>query len=203
MNNIYYVFKPATWKSENIYAKIKNVPPKLKPHWWAGSPMLSQLPPVSFVVKPEWDFPDNFLTETIFDLYSSKLIKILDNAKIGFEAFPASLVDEVGNDLRVEYRIFHLLEKYSCLDRKLSEINLEMLEIKKIVLDKEFLSSKKLLFRVEELSHIVLVHQDLKDALERQGITGCEYTLLSEYRSMPIRGGRYRTNLAGDVRSHR
>ncbi|MCQ3938095.1 MAG: hypothetical protein DPW18_13755 [Chloroflexi bacterium] len=184
---MYYVLKPilATWKSESIHAKIKDAPPRCKPHWWDAAPLAIPLPLLTFKVNSEWRLPDNLFTGTIFDLYSIKFIEVLRNAGVHFETFPAIVTDQFGNDTKVKYRIFHLLEKYPCLDQSRSEIDNEALEIRKLVLDKKFMALRKLMFRLEELSQFVLVHQDLKDVLEKTGITGCSYTPLDKYRAGP------------------
>lgn len=127
---------------------------------------------------------DNLFTGTILELYSDRLVKMLEEAGIRFEIFPARVVEaSTGKKVKVNYRIFHLLEKYPALDKKLSDIDDETGDIRKLVISKKYLRLKKPLFRIEGAEDIVLIHRELKDLLESQNITGCEYTLVDEYRS--------------------
>ncbi|MBI4760290.1 MAG: hypothetical protein ACOYYF_07885 [Chloroflexota bacterium] len=184
-HNMYYVFSPVlrTRNNEIVQAKLVGSSPRIVPHWWEATPLTATLPLLTFTVKREWSLPDNLFTGTIFDLYSIGLIEVLVHAGIDFETFPAVVTDKSGEDLNVRYEIFHLLEKRPCLDSEKSKTDDDALEIRKLVLSEEFMSLRKPMVRVEEVSEIVLVHKDLKNLIEKKGITGCNFTPVSKYQS--------------------
>ena len=183
---MYFVFKSAlqVWQNDIIQAKIEGHPPKSQPHWWDCVPLTSPLPLITFTIKQNMPLIDNLFTGTIFELYSVNLVEILSEAGIHFETFPVKVVDDsTKGALGIQYRIFHLLEKYPGLDYDLSDIDDSATEIRKLVLRSECLKLKKLFFRVEGIEEIVLIHQELKGLLESRSITGCNYIPVNEYRS--------------------
>jgi hypothetical protein len=166
------------WKKEVIHAKIiSKIPPTL-PHWWKALPQTKSLPLIEFEVKDEWNLPDNLFTGTIFDLYSNKLINIINNSKVQFEIFSTKIKNHRKEN---DYKIFHLLEKYSCINRELSDIDYHTLKIRKLVLKESFLRRDKKMFRIRTLEHIVLISDDLKNKLQENKITGCEYIPLENF----------------------
>lgn len=182
---MYYVFSSTLHALNNliIQAKLETSLPQITPHWWEAMALNTPLPLMTFTVKQESSLPDNLFTGTVFDLYSKRLTKVLRNLGINFETFPVVIVGPSGEELKVNYNIFHLLEKHPCLDLERSEIDDEALEVRKLMLNEKILLSEKLMFRIEELSQIVLVHHKLKNELDAKKITGCSYIPINEYQS--------------------
>src|SRR6266566_168609 len=97
---MYFIFEPLwrSWRNQVMQAKLRTALPPLdefdpSAHWWQARPLQHQLPPLTFAVNKRAPLLDNYLTNCIFDLYSAKLIRVLDNLGIQFETFPATLID--------------------------------------------------------------------------------------------------------------
>jgi hypothetical protein len=193
---MYYVFQVTLqdWRNQIIRAELRDygidvgraknhqhVPvPEPEPHWWKATPLVAPLPHLTFTANPNAPIPDNFFTGTIFDLYSVKLITLLEEFHVRFEVFPATIVVRKTNALLpVEYNVFHLLEIEPALDVHQSVFQAH--NIKKLVITSQCLAAAKPLFRVQEAIDLVLIHQRLKDVLTACGITGCTYTPVDEY----------------------
>jgi hypothetical protein len=181
---MYFVFNAIleSWQGALVQAKIVGKPPQTTPHWWDCVPLNEPLPLLSFTTRQNAPMFDNYFTGTIFDIYSDKLISILRQSRVTFELFPVSMLDNLTDSpLETKYNIFHILESFSGLDRKLSDIDDDNVEIRRIVLTEECLRLRKPFFRLNELS-LLLIHEELKATLEANQITGCSYTPLEEYQ---------------------
>jgi hypothetical protein len=200
--NMYFVFEDViqSWRGSAVRARIEGEPPMTQPHWWHCIPLFSPLPLITFTVRQGAPLWDNMFTGTIFELYSVKLISVLSATGVRFETFPARVVYHSSRkDVETEYKIFHLLESYPCIDYNLSEIEDDLIDgdqmiIKKLVLRNEFLQQKKQFFRLDEMRGIVLIHQELKDLIELNNIQGCRFTPLDEYRRGTRIFNKSRTN---------
>jgi hypothetical protein len=134
----------------------------------------------------------------VFDLYSARLIGLLGDAGVRFETFPAGMVDErTGQVVPVKYEVFHLLERYPVIDELVEEWNARhgykseadagggstATTQSSIQASFSFYEpgpddapgAKRLMFRLDDSPQHVVVHKDLKTALEEAGITGCRY----------------------------
>ena len=72
----------------------------------------------------------------------------------------------------------------NCIDTEQSELiydEEEIDEIDKLVLDESRIPPDKKLFRVEKYLPMVLVRDDLKRAIEAQGLTGCVFMPPEEF----------------------
>lgn len=195
--NMYYVLNQAviTWRNTYLQAELVNynmyvgrgkkrhyIPvPDTSPHWWEGIPLVEPLPLLKYKINNHAPLLDTYSTGTIFDLYSQRLIAILKQENIYFEVFPAVLI-ESKSDKNIEdiYSMFHLLDVMPAIDMKESDISPG--NIKKIVLTRECIESKRLLFRAKERRNIVLIHEELKGRLDSVGITGFSYTPIGDYQ---------------------
>lgn len=162
--------------------------PDYQPHWWDAQPLTNPIPVLTFAVAKKRSMPDNLSTaSSIFDLYSVKLIRVLEEVGINFETFPAILIDQkTKEELSIQYRIFHLLEIYPAIDKLLSNMDEQQGNINKIVLTKETFELEKLFFRVKESPNIVLIHQRLKNRFDEEKITGCLYTPVEEFQILNL-----------------
>jgi len=133
-------------------------------------------------------------------LYSTKLIDLIQAAGVVFETSPAVLLDKkTQQPLARSYGVFHLLEKYPAIDAAKSDMGVKSnpqedtnaasvadwkahKTIRKLVLTEAALQAQRQLFCIEGREVIVLIHQDLKAALENAGISGCLYTPVADYR---------------------
>jgi hypothetical protein len=186
---LFYVFQPdvLTRRGGLLYALIQGkVPqyPDYKPHWWDAEPLSIPISPITFAVHKKSLMPDNLNTaNSVFDLYSPQLINLLSDLQIKFETFPATLIDAQTQEvLPFSYKIFHLLEIYSALDESQSIRDKNIGTIEKLVLNEEIANSRKLMFRVKESRNLVLVHEELKERLINNKITGCLYTPVERFQ---------------------
>jgi len=163
-----------------MQAKIATKPPIPSPHWWKGMPIFN-LPVMNFVLGSGLPSFDNLFTGTIFDIYSLRLIKILQSYDIKFETFDVNVIYSAQQTkVENEYKIFHLLENHPGLD--LNESDVDAREIRKLVLTKECQQLRRPLFRLSERISLVLIHSDLKNALEENNISGCQYIPIEDFQ---------------------
>src|SRR5262245_32652587 len=167
-----------------------------EPHWWLAEPWIPPPQTLVFAINSKAPLLDNYDTGTLFDLYSMRLIRLLRDAAIRFETFPATLLDRKTKQvLSAQSEIFHMLEKQDVMDEKKSQISDEFqldhlsatdpkgedaeldqvywdaLHIRRLELTSSAARSKRLMFRVRNHEHLVLVHSDLKAMLDQAGIT--------------------------------
>ena len=163
-----------------IQAKITTKPPITNPHWWEGKP-ISTMPVMKFVLGSGLPSFDNLFTGTIFDIYSSRSIKMLQDYDINFETFDVNVISGTQQTkVENEYKIFHLLENHPGLDLNVSDIDAR--EIRKLVLTKECQQLRRPLFRLSERISLVLIHSDLKNVLEENNISGCQYISINDFQ---------------------
>lgn len=182
---MYFVLQPdiRSWRNRVVQAELVGERPLVRPHWWEGLPLIAPLPPTVWAVRPKAPTPDNFFTGCEFDLYSERLVEIIQQAGIAFEAFPASLVDhKTGAALPLAYRVFHMLELHPALDARRSIVSERGFE--RLVLTEAAQRSGAPLFRVEDFEHLILIRDDFKARWDAAGITGCRYTPIDQYRDM-------------------
>ncbi|NJN55283.1 MAG: hypothetical protein HC804_11305 [Anaerolineae bacterium] len=203
---MYFVFQSTflSWRNHMLWAEIQGGRPhfpEYKPDWWAAQPLESPLPHFTFMMNEKAPKPDNYNTGTEFDLYSPRLIRIFREAGIPYEPFPAYIVDRKSKKpLDVEYEIFHLLEMATGIDVDKSDFDTESpYDIRHLVMSDERFYQGKLLFRDQKFIQLVLMHEHLKQQLERVGITGCAYTPVEEYVVGKLAWEKYAQRLAADI----
>ena len=179
---MYFVFREVvkSWHNQIIRAIAQAEFPDTQPHWWAVKPINPKLSTNVFAINSKAPIVDVYFTGSIFHPYSKKVLNLLRSVGIQFETFPAIMIDrKTQQPLPLEYEVFHLLEMYPAFDMTLTEEGTGY--IRNLTLTEECLNSKKLMFRVEEAADLVLMHQDLKDLLDANNITGCLYTPVDQF----------------------
>ncbi len=163
------------WRNRILQAEIQGEVPDTAPHWWDGVPLTIPPPHLTFAVSAKGPMLDNYFTGTEFDLYSERLIRLLQEAGVQGETFPATLVDRKTKEpLPVRYEVFHLLEVYPALDVWFATTGLPLLE--RIQFNADKLSQhERPFFRAQESNNFVLIHETLKQQFDAAGITGCLY----------------------------
>ncbi len=179
---MYFVFKSEieSWRNQTIRAIAQGEFPEFQPDWWDAQPITPKLPTTIFSINSKAPIFDVYFTGGINEPYSKKLLNILSSAGIQFETFPAIMIDrKTLQPLPLEYEVFHLLEMYPAFDMTITERGIGY--IRNLTLTEECLNSKKLMFRAKESANLVLMHQDLKDILDANNITGCLYTPIDQF----------------------
>jgi hypothetical protein len=170
------------WKDDLVQAHLESsMPQHIRMDWWYGQPLEHS---DEFVFSIDEGAPelDNYLTDDIVDLYSEKLISILEASGSSFDVFPASIFSKRERKiLNKPYKVFRLREISDCLDMSKSEFELFLIGehhkeiLRKPVFTQEFLQSGKLLTRIRGFEKYVVIHADLKKIIETNGITGCDF----------------------------
>jgi hypothetical protein len=157
----------ALWKNHTYYASPVNTIPEYQPHWWQCEPITPTLPTLTFAINSKMPLPDICkVAGTPIDLYSVRLINVLKAANVTFEAFPAILVDQdTGEPIHTEFKLFHLLDTYP------------LSKIRSRDSDGKFISlpATKLMFRPKKYFNLLIIHRDLKEEFDREGILGFSY----------------------------
>lgn len=157
------------YRNTHLYADIASEVPDPKPDWWAAKPIHDAFPVLTFTYRADMALPDNVKNGTIFDLYSSRLIALIQAAGVRFETFPALIVDKKTKQVLSDtYQIFHLLERHPGLDRKKTLVN-------RPVMSQQRMAAPLPLFRDQEYQYHVLIHRDLRATFAAHQITGCRF----------------------------
>ncbi len=182
---MYYLFEPkrVDWQDTMLCGKCFEQPSlEYLKIWDSISPLTGQNLQFGFSLPADVPVFDNIRTWHRYNLYSPKLMAILRNTTINFEAFPARVI--VGKqEIDAKYEVFRLLEENECLAHEKTSFNtweLGKQQIKLItqpVYTQTFLSSGILLSRIAGFKNDVVIHEDLKKVFEDQGITGCDFSL--------------------------
>jgi hypothetical protein len=150
-------------------------------HWWSCNPISVPILFTDFYVNTKAPLLDNYFTSHSLNLYSQQLVSLIEETGIKFEIFPARLVDKkTKNVASDQYQLFHLLYERNGLDLALCKI--EGTKIQQLTINKTVEEEQIPIFRLTELGHLVLISQKFKETLERQKISGCRYTPISEYQ---------------------
>jgi hypothetical protein len=161
--SVYYLFEDGMSSHGKHHVSAKLLTPIRyddyePPHWWDGERLTKRLPHLQYGVTPIRPLPDAYNTGW-YELYSRRLIKILRDAGVRFELFPATLVDEHSREtLGDEYAVFHLLQKLPVFGR-----------------EQERLANPTPMFRVAEARHKICIHHHIAVMLDRMDIIGCFY----------------------------
>src|SRR5688572_3410536 len=91
------------WRNQILQAKpvgaTAHYQMRQKPHWWDAEPWVPPPPPLTFAINFKAQLLDNYFTGTLFDLYSGRLIKLLRDAEVQFELFPATIIDQKSHEV--------------------------------------------------------------------------------------------------------
>ena len=114
-------------------------------------------------------------------LFSPKLRKLFEDLGVtNIEYFDCKVKDVKKNKVHENYKIANIVGLVECIDMKKSEMKLadpedpdsKILSARNIVLKKKIPSNLKI-FRTKYLTRLILIHDDVKNAIEERGITGC------------------------------
>lgn len=187
---MYFVLRPKlqSWRNKNLIASSEPLLAACKPHWWLAQPLVQKPNAFKFYIDGKAPIFDNYNCGSGIDMYSHRLVDVIDAFDIKYEAFPSTVSDKkTGKVLDLDYFAFHLLEILPAIDRSKSELvydeeNPESIAaVKKMVLSEECIEQQRLLFRPAEFFAFVLIHEKLKSEFEAHSITGCQYTPLNEF----------------------
>src|SRR5262245_17098522 len=216
----YYVFSRQMhiWRNRTQIAKPSDrtlrYAGRIEDHWWDAVRVVPRpATALMFFVDARAPMLDNYFTGMEFDLYSSRLVQLMQDAGVQFESLPAALLDRKTRQvLPAQYEVFHLLEKCDVIDEdksdmgdlssvievtkldrikdaeRIRDIFIKGLSVNRLVLKELSAKPESMLFRIERRENLVLIHDDLKTILEAAEITGCQYTRTDEFQISPLLG---------------
>lgn len=197
---MYWVYGPKTNMWRNQYVMAELVTPVDHIYDGMQSPLQAhpyETKPEGFIfrVNPKHKHPDNYSNGTGFRLYSKRLIDLMKKFAVKFEYFPVTIVDKNGREQPdLAYYIFHSLEGIQdALDEEKSDWQgIPNLGVPRIILDDTKFDPRPI-FICDKIN-ITLMRDDLKQAIEKEKITGFEFFKAEEFAT-----GRYGMGL---VRQH-
>lgn len=148
-----------------------------------SEPYLIDLKPI-FRVNKDWSHPDNYAGAYGFDLYSERLIGLMNELGVKNEKFPAKMVDNKGNKIKdLTYFVFHSLEGIQdAMDEGKSKWTGDYkVGIPTLVLDYDKFVHRPI-FVIDKL-YCTLMRDDLKKEIEKREITGFEFLSPEKYTS--------------------
>jgi hypothetical protein len=139
---------------------------------------------LTYQINPKHPHPDNYLDSFGFSLYSKRLVELMQSFGVRSEVFPATLVDKQGNvQSHLQYYVFHLLEGVlPAMDEEQSGWTGDHdIGIPRLVLDYGKFEHRPI-FKCNHI-YVHLMRDDLKQEIQRQGITGFGFLAPGRYRS--------------------
>lgn len=125
-------------------------------------------------------FPDNWVAEVPFYVFSNRLVDLSRYYNVPHESFASYLISRETHEIISDsYVIFNLLAKAQCFDMKKSSTGIK---ITRLVLSSEFEKSGLMMARDTHHVAVIIVHEKFKMAIEDAGIIGCHFTPVEEYR---------------------
>jgi hypothetical protein len=187
---MYFIFdaKLLSYKGSNVQAKLLNPldwETGLKWRYGNSTPLQllsDDLPVFRFEVKQHGPQPDNYWTGAGVDLFSERLIRLLDQSAVQYQSFITE-IQERSTTRRVldSYKVFRPLEVFPLINLHQSIISDDGARIKKLVLDQEIQQEGPIMFLDSNFRELLFVRDDLKLKIEQQTITGCRFRTIDEY----------------------
>lgn len=191
---MYFVFESDVIGHRNGYiqAKLSRSPsydplaPNVYLKWDKAevlTPIEPPLPSFRFEIRKKVVHPDNYFTGASLELYSGKLLAIMQGMGVRYETFDADIYER-GSDVRVleDYLVFRLMETFSLVDpdQTVEEGNII---VRKMALRSALEKEPPPIFLDENYRHLTFVNSDLRKLIEEQNITGCSFKTIDQYVS--------------------
>src|SRR5262249_33944543 len=136
---------------------------------------------------------DMLLNAADLQVYSPKLVASLTAVGVdNIQYFPIKIVDGRSGAVRDDYKVANIVGRIHCVDPNHSKVrrsprtnSIRGVEEFSVVQDRIVpLPGKKkppLIFRLGELEFLILAHESIKSAFERDRITGARFTPTQDY----------------------
>ena len=194
-SNSYYVMEMNT-RLTNKFIYFRNQPEGLNiAAWQTGEKFMT--PPSQMTLVAEDEIPsemsDMLLARVELHVYSSRLMATLASAGVtNIEYFPITVVDKKRNVTRTDYQVANIIGSVACLDVSNSGVDTfsdgsgySSVEEFSLLEDRiqalPGMKAPPLLFRLAEFKFHVIAHEALKNAFERDGITGVRFIPTQDY----------------------
>ena len=181
--------KIETWRGAEISASlVSQLDWQDYPDLELGKPIKAFPTNLIFSVPHSAPLPEILFTYTGrgMDLYSYRFTHILDKYDISTETFKVTVIGKrTRKKIDKDYFTVNLLDAESVVDIEKSTLIYDPISgtkvIKDLVVKKSCLKSGKLIFRMREIPHPIVVHRDVAEDMWYSGITGCEFISASNY----------------------
>ncbi len=191
---VYWVYQTRSFSVGRRIVQARLLSPPIEQWLHPGSPggirsplqdePYEVVPDLVYRVNPKDPAPDNYAESVGFQLYSRRLIELLTSFGVRFEAFPVTMVDRKKTVQRhLEYFVFHQLE--GVLDAMAEERSGWMgdydLGVPRLVLDHSRFEHRPIF--VCNHVFVPLMRDDLRQAIQSEGMTGFAFLEPGRYRS--------------------
>ncbi|TEW44564.1 imm11 family protein [Psychromonas algicola] len=132
----------------------------------------------------EGEYPPRDIHESAkFTFFSRKFIDALTSLGVeNIEYFEADVLDTATNE-KLDYCAVNILGRINAVDKDHSDLIMvgdNMIDVEKMVLDKSKIQDHKI-FMLGEIPMLIVVHQSIKEIVEKQGLTGFRFFSEEEY----------------------
>ncbi len=155
-----------------------------------GAPCKDWFPdhPVYTIAEDSGLNPTDFVHNNVLVPIVSETIKsVLETATEKVEFLPINVVDRRNTPLVKQYYIFNVLDIISCADMTKSDFEMSALDkgqvdhFRHLHLDPSKTPRDLKIFRLSEKTGLILIREDLRDALEQSKATGIAFGKLEDY----------------------
>jgi hypothetical protein len=191
---MYWTFQTRiyVWRNQHVQAKLIHPSPHALVHLYGelGFQSPRQTTPygidldLTYQVDPRHPHPDNHYENAGFALYSQRLVELMRSFDVEAEVFPVTTVARAGAPLDLNYCVFHSLEGIiDAMDEVQSEWTGDLQTgVSRLVLDPAKFEHRPMF--VCDKIYLPLMRDDLKQAIQRQGITGFAFLEPEWYHSV-------------------
>jgi hypothetical protein len=182
----YFVLRMAVGLEGNDHAVIDSLPSKCPTEWrfFEGEPLASEFPEnVALKLSRNFstgrklqDFVGNIIGLLIV---SARAQTAIESAGVtNGEFLPVTIKDQKGKLVPQSFAILNLLGSEDAIDMKKSDVRMGAIEktqvkaINRLVLNRQGIGRDARMFRASTMLRLVLVREDVRDALDAAGLTG-------------------------------
>jgi len=189
---MYYVWETRVRRPTDLV--VEQYPPAFKEHrlrLMAGRRIMRPLPElkVEVAAAPGCTLTDDLVIRKRRCLvHSNRLVDTLRRAGVDcIDYYPSLLVNEATGQAMARYQVANILDVIHCLDFEGSELDIddeepsEIWTIERMKLLEDRLGDS-LMFRLGERRKTVIVHESVKEAVEREGLSGPVFLPAEGYR---------------------
>ena len=189
---MYFVFHSdlRSYKNGSVLAKLlmsslcDPLAPNVYLKWDRAEHLVPIEPPrpsFRFEVRKKVAHPDNYWNGASRELYSERLLAIMQDTGVRYETFDAEICER-NSDVRVleDYRVFRLIETFPLVDPE-QTVEEGNIIIRKMALRSEFAVEPPPIFLDENYRYLTFVNSDLRKLIEERNITGCSFRTIDQY----------------------
>lgn len=120
-------------------------------------------------------------------LMNHKLVQVLHDLQVNnIQAYPTKIIGSNGEVVSEEYNIVNVIGRINAVDTDASDIEMHpdfpnQIEFINSLVIKESIVGQPPLFRLAENTQVVIVREDIKETINKHGITGIKFCLPSEF----------------------